>query len=88
MKSNKEYRFNYNPKEKEFHDKFFQMFNANSRSITTLSGIVFGWQDGTCSIPKEYLDEKGEEICLNIIQWLGSNVGQNFLLDCGFERKQ
>lgn len=79
MKSNKEYRFKDNPKEKEFHDKFKELFEQN-----TLSAIVFGWKDDRQNYPKEYLNEREEDICINIIQWLGSPVGQGFLNSCGF----
>lgn len=78
MKSNKEYRFKDNPKEKEFHDKFIEMFENKDM---TLSAIVFGYKNGQ-SIPNRYLTEDEKNICLNIIQWLGSPVGQSFLDDC------
>jgi hypothetical protein len=81
MKSNKEYRFQNNPKEQELHDKFKAKFE---RDNTTLSAIIFGWNN---SYPKEYLSEREEDICLNLIQWLGSPVGQGFLEECGFVHK-
>jgi hypothetical protein len=82
MKSNKEYRFKDNPKEQEFHDKFIDMFKYDRSANNTLSAIVFGWEND-----KESLSEREEDICLNIIQWLGSPVGQSFLYSCGFELK-
>lgn len=84
MKTNKEYRFKDNPKEKEMHDKFIDMFSNNNMSKTVLSAIVFGWENDRQEYPKEWLTEKEEDICLNIIQWLGSPVGQGFLEQCGF----
>lgn len=84
MKTNKEYRFNDNPKEKELHDKFIEMFK---NSNITLSAIIFGWQNDNQTIPNRYLTEDEENICLNIIQWLGSPVGQLFLNECGFTLK-
>ena len=84
MKSNKEYRFEDNPKEQEFHDKFIEMFKHDRSANNTLSAIVFGWKDNRQQCPKEYLSEKEEDICVNMIQWLGSPVGQGFLNHCGF----
>jgi hypothetical protein len=84
MKTNKEYRFKDNPKEKEFHDKFIEMFTRDRSANTTLSAIVYGWKNDSQTIPEKYLDEDEENICLNIIQWLGSPVGQGFLDNCGF----
>lgn len=87
MKGNKEYRFKDNPKEKEFHDKFKKMFYHTSSARKSLSAIVYGWSDSNQNQPKEWLSEKEEGICVNIIQWLGSPVGQGFLRDCGFINK-
>lgn len=84
MKSNKEYRFKYNPKEKEFHDKFKEMFENNN---IVLSAMIYGWENDRQNYPKEYLTDKEEDICLNLIQWLGSPVGQGFLDSCGFVNK-
>jgi hypothetical protein len=87
MKSNKEYRFKDNQKEQEFHDKFKEMFERDNMTNKTLSAIVFGWENDRQNYPKEYLTEKEEDICLNLIQWLGSPVGQGFLDSCGFVTK-
>lgn len=84
METNKEYRFKDNPKEKELHDKFIEMFKRDNSANKTLSAIVFGWQDDRQNAPKRYLTEDEENICLNLIQWLGSPVGQSFLRECGF----
>ena len=78
------YRFNDNPKEKELHDKFLEVFKRDTK---TLSSIIFGWSDTNQNVPNYYLTENEEQICLNMIQWLGSPVGQGFLRDCGFEIK-
>lgn len=84
MKTNKEYRFKDNPKEKEMHDKFIEMFKRDSSANRCLSAIVFGWKNDNQTTPKRYLTENEENICLNLIQWLGSPVGQSFLRECGF----
>lgn len=84
MKSNKEYRFEDNPLEKVFHDNFKDRFEKDYK---TLSAIIFGWENDRQTIPKQYLTELEEAICLNLIQWLGSPVGQGFLKDCGFVHK-
>lgn len=87
MKSNKEYRFKTNPKEKTFHDKFKEMFDQDNRSKDVLSSIIFGWNDDEQNSPKDNLSEREQDICLNLIQWLGSPVGQSFLKKCGFIKK-
>jgi len=84
MKTNKGHRFKDNPKEKEFHDKFIEMFNSSSMAKVTLSAIVFGWENDRQQYPKRFLDENEKEVVINIIQWLGSPVGQGFLNECGF----
>jgi hypothetical protein len=84
MKTNKGYRFEDNPKEKEFYDKFIEMFKGNTTANKTLSSIVYGWKNDRQNDPKRYLSEDEENICLNLIQWLGSPVGQGFLDECGF----
>jgi hypothetical protein len=87
MKSNKEHRFQDNPKEQEFHDKFKEMFEISSTTRNSLSAIIFGWKDASINYPNQYLTDKEEDICLNLIQWLGSPVGQGFLDSCGFVKK-
>jgi len=87
MKTNKEYRFKDNPKEEELHDKFISMFESSGMANKTLSAIIFGWENDRQNCPKEYLTEREEDICLNLIQWLGSPVGQGFLDSCGFVLK-
>jgi len=83
MEKNKEYRFKDNPKEKEFFDKFSEMFLHNGFSIRTLDAVIFGWDND--NNPNDNLDGRETAICTNLIQWLGSPVGQGFLRECGFE---
>lgn len=84
MKTNKEYRFKDNPKEKEMHDKFIELFKRDNSAHRCLSAIIFGWQNDNQTTPNRYLNNDEEDICLNLIQWLGSPVGQSFLRECGF----
>ena len=84
MKSFKPHRFELNPKEKQFHDEFIKMFDERS---STLSKVVFGELNDN-NEPKDYLTPDEENICLNIVQWLGSSVGQHFLNKCGFYQKK
>ena len=81
MVSYKEYRFQDNPKEQEFFEKFVEQFKDNPHS---LSGIIFGWGNDRQTEPKELLTEREMDICANLMQWLGSPVGQGFLDSCGF----
>ena len=88
MKINKQYRFEENPQEKIFHDKFIEMFDRNGFANKTLSAIIFGWKDDCQSVPAKYLTDEEENVCLNLIQWLGTPVGQSFLNECGFVLKE
>lgn len=87
MKSNKEYRFEDNPEEKLFHDKFIETFGKDNSSRVTLSAMIFGWENNRQTYPKKWLNQEQENICLNLIQWLDSPVGQGFLADCGYIKK-
>ena len=86
MKIDKKYRFKENPKEEEFYTKFEKLYLDTSTDI--LSGIIFGWKNSQQSHPEIYLTYREQRICLNLIQWLGSQVGQGFLRECGFELKK
>lgn len=83
MKSYKSYRFETNPTEKVFHDNFKNIFEKEQESRGMLSGVIFG-RDG--NTPIQHLTETEENVCLNIIQWLGSPVGHAFLESCGYEK--
>ena len=83
MKSNKEYRFENNPLEKVFHDEFLKEFSDK----VDLSAVCFGWSNDYQTHPKNFLTEQEEDVCLSLIQWLGSPVGQGFLSTCGFIKK-
>ena len=80
MKSNKEYRFSANPDEKVVHDKFKEMFDS-ATGERMLGIILFGLDT---PIEQRSLSERELDICLNMIQWLGSPVGKFFLNECGF----
>jgi len=84
LKGTKEYRHKDNPLEKVFHDKFIEMFSGHYSSQRTLSHIVCGTDEKNSNIPKRHLTDEELVNCVNLIQWLGSNVGQGFLADCGF----
>ncbi len=82
MKSFKEYRFDQNPKEKEFVDTFISQFSHYGN----MDLIIFGHTpNGT---PLDRLSEREESIVVSTIQWLGSPVGQGFLQTLGFEIKE
>ena len=51
MKTNKEYRFKDNQKEKEMHDKFIEMFKRDSSANKCLSAIIYGWQNDRQNTP-------------------------------------
>ena len=80
MESLKPQRFEDNPKEKEFFDKFLKSHHREGYS--DMENIVFGTNER--GRPKDYLSEREKEIVVSTIQWLGSPVGQGFLNGCGF----
>lgn len=78
----KHYRFHDNPDEKRFHDTFREEFETDVKK----SQIVFPSLDGIT--PISFLNEREIQIVENTIQWLGSPVGQTFLRNCGFEKRE
>jgi hypothetical protein len=86
MKSHNEYRLDSNPDEQVFNNNFQKMFERHN--LDTLSAIVFGWNDDRQKYPKDILSEREEDICISLIQWLGSPVGKGFLDKCGFTPKK
>jgi hypothetical protein len=87
MIEHKKWRHEGNPQEKILFDKFMEYF-LTQPSRRDLAGIIFGWHSSSQSVPNDYLTEREEIICTNMIQWLGSPIGMNFLRECGFELKQ
>jgi len=83
----KEYRFKCNPKEQEIVEAFEKEY-LNGKGHTTLSGILSGWNNDSQTNPKKCLTEDEEQICLGLVQWLGSPVGQGFLESVGFVLKK
>jgi hypothetical protein len=74
----KEYRFESNPKEKEMVDKFLE--HADTLEIERR---VFGIDMNRSDLyPNGKLSKREMKIVLSTIQWLGSPVGQGFLLEC------
>lgn len=86
LQSFKSYRFIREPKEKELHDKFNKTVIKDNRNMA--DKIIFGTKDDYQAIPTEYLTDREKRIMLGTVQWLGSNVGQSFLRECGFKLKQ
>lgn len=74
-----------NPLEKTMHDKFNETFVEPRYSHNTLDKLVYGVTDH--GDPKDYLSDHEKRIVLSTIQWLGSPVGQGFLMDCGYRRE-
>lgn len=80
MKGTKTHRHNSNPLEMQFHDSFIK----ECSTYDDMARIGLGTTDGIR--PIDHLTEREEEIMINTIQWLGSPVGQQFLIDNGFSR--
>ena len=53
-----------------------------------LDKVIFGTTDNSQMTPNDFLTERETMICCNLIQWLGSPVGQWFLSECGFVKKE
>ena len=87
MKSNKEYRFKDNPKEKELHDRFITEYIKCKLSPNAIDYLVFGHKKNI-HYPDDFLSDREKRIVISTIQWLGSPVGQGFLSECGFEIKE
>ncbi len=79
MNSYKTHRFEENPKEKEFVEKFQK--EICKRNL--LGNIIFADNK-----ERRHLNNTEERIVISAIQWLGSPVGQSFLNQCGFHLKK
>lgn len=79
----KPYRWESNPKEKEFHDKFVERMDPSYGEVDL---VVFppNTNYGCGSVPSQYLTDREKQVMISTIQWLGSSVGQYFLSECGF----
>lgn len=88
MKGDKEYRFKDNPEEKLFHDKFIEKFGQDYMGTRALSMVVTGIDERYPYYPEKHLSVEEENMCLNLIQWLGSPVGNGFLRDCGYVKEE
>lgn len=73
------YRFAENPEEKRFAEAWEQ---ENDRGTTLLAHLLGdGSHKGSPTI-------REERIAATVIQWLGSPVGQGWLRDLGYERRE
>lgn len=76
-------RHDDNPKEKEFHDKFLEEFIDAKYKSNAVDKLVYGTDN--YGNARDFLSDHEKRIVLSAIQWLGSPVGQSFLLSCGFK---
>jgi hypothetical protein len=87
MKGYKTDRHKNNPKEKEFHDKFIELFEGSWPYEMDL--VVFKPKLSSYYFPEnDSLTDREKRIVISTIQWLGSPVGQKFLNDVGFVNKK
>lgn len=80
MKSYNEYRLSTNPQEEVMLKEFMTHF-----SHSDMESIVFGAIKSDLRPTERYLTEREENIVATMMQWLGSPVGQGFLVRCGFK---
>jgi hypothetical protein len=83
MKTNNSHRFKQNPLEEQLCKNFIKEMDKYEQ----LDRIIFGCRDDAQAFPKDTLTDRERDICATLMQWLGSPVGQSFLRDNGFERK-
>tara|TARA_R110002124_G_scaffold280156_1_gene453284 strand:- start:208 stop:447 length:240 start_codon:yes stop_codon:yes gene_type:complete len=79
MKGNKTYRHTNNPLEKKLHDSFIK------EHLNDIEMICVDSDDGMK--PNRYLTDDEKRVAISTIQWLGSPVGQSFLMENGFNIK-
>ena len=58
--------------------KALEIFNRDHLEHVNL--IVFGQKEGTGMEAKDFLTDREEKIVLGVIQWLGTPVGQGFIV--------
>lgn len=77
-----QYRFQTNPLEEKFAEDW-EKLNTRPHSGNCLVDSIVSkdWNN------PNYATDREIEICASVIQWLGSPVGQKFLLEVGFEFK-
>lgn len=73
-------RFKSNPLEKEFSDAWVKFGILNLDDMLDTRKFQMG------RAPE--VSERDEIVAATVIQWLGSPVGQNWLRDLGYERKE
>lgn len=73
-----EHRFKDNPREKEFHDAWLK----TGRDNKTLAYLLGN------GVNKVEPSQKEISTSVRVMQWLGSPVGQAFLKDLGYEKRE
>jgi hypothetical protein len=84
----KTYRHRSNPQEKVFHDKFIEEFVTNPLNLGIINHIIFPARNANARLTSDQLSERELKIVISVVQWLGSNVGQSFLEECGYTKNQ
>lgn len=87
-KSPKEYRFADNPEEQKFFELASKSFAQGYINIHKSLGYIIHGVDAGTHYPKKYATEEEVHTFLMTIQWLGSPVGQGFLRDAGYVKKE
>lgn len=86
LKGFKLYRHDSNLQEKQLHDNFIEQFiDKKNDNYQLIDKIIFGTSNNAQTIPNDLLSDREKQICISLIQWLGSHVGQSFLIDNGFK---
>jgi|APSaa5957512622_1039677.scaffolds.fasta_scaffold83478_2 hypothetical protein len=75
------YRLASNPDEQVFAD---QWKKVNKNPSNLLDHLLADNPNGQCQAPAELRDKL---VAATVVQWLGSPVGQGFLRDCGYTKK-
>jgi hypothetical protein len=83
IKTFNEHRRGSNPQEAKFYE-LASKWKYQYRNIFDLA--VLGSQGN--GSPIEYLTDREEQIVFSTLQWLGSPVGQSFLEQAGYTKKE
>jgi hypothetical protein len=85
MAGYKNFNHTKNPKEKEFHDKFIELFGDYNKIAEIISSGVYPYYINGNSEGKVTVYDRAKVI--TTIQWLGSKEGHKFLKYCGYKKK-
>ena len=88
MAGYKDFRLNANPKEKEFHDKFIELYGDYDKIAEIISNGVYPYYVSGNESNNGKVTVYDRAKVITAMQWLGSKEGHKFLKFCGYKRKK